>query len=151
MKLNFRKKKLQLTLQLKFNMATGITAEAIQQMIQEALAAQAEVHRKELAAQAAHFQTSSAVPTTPASPTTSSTRSTVPRGTCLNMGSPSSVLYNGLGGTSTSALSKAAVDRASALASASPSSASTQEDLYKLLTMDQSKIEKSLKSERKIR
>ena len=93
-------------------MATGITAEAIQQMIQEALDAQAEVHRKELAAQAAHFQTSSAVPTPPASPTNPSTRSTVPRGTRLNMGSPSSVLYNGLGGTSTLALSKAAVGRA---------------------------------------
>ena len=44
-------------------MATGITAEAIQQMIQEALAVQAEVHRQELVAQAAHFQTYSAVPT----------------------------------------------------------------------------------------
>jgi hypothetical protein len=31
-------------------MATGITAETIQQMIQDALAAQAEIHRKELAA-----------------------------------------------------------------------------------------------------
>ena len=60
------------------------------------------------------------------------------------MGSPSSVLYNGLGGTSKSTLSKAAVGRASALASASSSSTSTQEDFYKLLTMDQSKIEKSL-------
>ena len=112
-------------------------------MIQAALTAQAEAHRKELAAQAARFQTSSAVPTPPASPTNSSTRSTVPR-TRLNMGSPSSVLYNGLGGTSTSALSKAVVGRVSALASASSSSISTQEDLYKLLTMDQSKIEKSL-------
>jgi len=98
-----------------------------------------------LAAQAAHYQTSSAVPSSPASPLNSSTRSTVPRGIRLNMGSPSSVLYNGLGGTSTSAMSKAAVGRASALASASSSSTSPQEDFYKLLTMDQSKIEKSLK------
>jgi len=45
-------------------MATGITAEAINQMIQEALATQAEAHNKELAAklaeQAARFRTSSA-------------------------------------------------------------------------------------------
>ena len=107
------------------------------------MAAQADFHRTELAALAARLQNSpaSAVPTLPASPTNSSTRSTVPR-TRLNMGSPS-VLYNGLGGTSTSAMSKA-VGRASALASASSSSTSTQEDFYKLLTMDQSKIEKSL-------
>ena len=98
-------------------------------ILEEALAAQAEAHRKELAAQAARFQTSSAVPTPPVSPTNSSTRSTVPRGTRLNMGSPSSVLYNGLGGTSTLVLSQAAVGRASALASAASSSASTQEDL----------------------
>ena len=78
-------------------MDTGITAEAIQQMIQDALAAQAETHRKELAAQAAHFRTSSAVPSPPASPTNSSTRSTVPR-TRLSMGSPS-LVFNGLGGT----------------------------------------------------
>ena len=96
-------------------MATGITAEAIQQMIQQALDTQAEAHRKELAAQAVHYQTSSAVPSPPlASPPNSSTRSTVPRGIRLNMGSPSSVFYNGLGGTSTSAMSKAAVGRASA-------------------------------------
>ena len=94
--------------------------------------------------QAARFQNSSAsaAPTTPTSPTGSSTRSTVPR-TRLNMGSPS-LVYNGLGGTSTSAMSKAAVGRASALASASSSSTSPQEDFYKLLTIDQSKIEKSL-------
>jgi hypothetical protein len=55
-------------------MAT-LTAEAVQQMIQDALAAQATVHRDELAAQAAHFRTSSAVPTPPASPPNSSTRS----------------------------------------------------------------------------
>ena len=85
-------KKLQLTLkQLTFNMDTGITAEAIQQMIQQALDTQAEAHRKELAAQAAHYQISSAVPSpAPASPPNSSTRSTVPRGIRLNMGSPSS-------------------------------------------------------------
>ena len=142
--IKIQKKKIQLKLKLTFNMATGITAEAIQQMIQEALAAQAEAHRKELAAQAAHFQTSSAVPTPPSSPTNSSTRSTVPRGIRLNMGSPSSVLYNGLGGTSTSAMSQAAVGPASALASASSSSVSTQEDFYKLLTLDLSKNEKSL-------
>ena len=102
------------------------------------MAAQADTHRTELAALAARFQkfSTSAAPTTPASQTASSTRSTVPR-IRLNMGSPS-LVYNGLGGTSTSALSKAAVDRASS------SLASTQEDLYKLLTMDQSKNEKSL-------
>ena len=59
------------------------------------------------------------------------------------MGSPS-ILYNGLGGTSTSAMSKAALGRESALASASSSSTSTQEDFYKLLIMGQSKTEKSL-------
>ena len=53
------------------------------------------------------------------------------------MGSPS-VLYNGLGGMSKSAMSKAAVGRASALASAFSSSTSTQEEFYKLLTMDNS-------------
>ena len=117
-------------------MATGITEEAIQILIQDALAAQADNHRTELAALAARFQNSSAfaVPTTPASPTASptasSTRSTVPR-THLNMGSPS-LVYNGLGGTSTSALSKAAVGQASALASASSSLTSTQEDFYNL-------------------
>ena len=41
-------------------------------------------------------------------------------------------------------MSKAAMGRASALASASSSSTSTPEDFYKLLTMDQPKIEKSL-------
>ena len=126
-------------------MATGITAEAIQQMIQQALDTQAEAHRKELAAQAAHYQISSAVPPpAPASPPNSSTRSIVPRGIRLNMGSPSSVFYNGLGGTSTSAMSQAAVGRASA----SSSSVSPQEDFYKLLTLDQSKNKKSL-NERK--
>ena len=63
------------------------------------------------------------------------------------MGSPS-LVYNGLGGTSTSAMSKATVSRASALASASSSSTFPQEDSYKMLTLDQSKIEKSL-NERK--
>ena len=79
-------------------MATGsITAEAINQMIQEALATQAEAHKKELAEklaeQAARFRTSSAsaAHTTPvASPTVSSTRLTVPR-TRLYMTSPSLV------------------------------------------------------------
>ena len=78
--------------------------------------------RTELAALAARsLQTppASAVPTSPASPTNSSTRLTVPR-TRLIMGSPS-VFYNGLFST-TSAMSKAAVGRASALASASSSS-----------------------------
>ena len=51
--------------------------------------------------------------TPPGSSTPSSTRSTIPR-TCLNMGSLS-VLYNGPRGTSTSAMSKAAVGRVSAL------------------------------------
>ena len=40
-------------------MATEITAEAIQLMIQDALAAQAVVHRNELATQAARFQQAS--------------------------------------------------------------------------------------------
>ena len=122
----------------------GISEEAIQKLIQDALAAQADTHRTELAALAARFQNSSAsaAPTTLASPIASSTRSTVPR-TRLNMGSPS-LVYNGLGGTSTSAMSKAAVSRAFALALASSSSTSPQEDFYILLTMDQSKIEKAL-------
>jgi len=62
------------TLQLKINintpMATGsITEEAIQKLIQDALAAQADTHRTELAALSARFQNSSAsaAPTTPAS------------------------------------------------------------------------------------
>ena len=90
-------------------MATGVTAEAIQNMIQDALATQAEVHRTELAALAAHFQNSPAlaVRTPPASPR-SSTRSTAKR-TTLDMSS--SLVYNGLGGTSTSAISQAAVYR----------------------------------------
>ena len=81
-------------------MTTGITEDVIQKLIQDALAAQADTHRTELAALAARFQnfSASAAPTTPASPTASSTRSTVPR-TRLNMGSPS-LVYNGLGGTS---------------------------------------------------
>ena len=103
-------------------MATEITAEAIQLMIQDALAAQAVIHRNELATQAARFQqaSSAVVPTPPASPTNSSTRSTVPRAR-LNMGSPS-LVFNGLGGTSTSDMATAAVTRASALAAASSSS-----------------------------
>ena len=90
-------------------MATGITAEAIQKLIQDESAAQAEVHRTELAALAAHLQNSPASPvrTPPASPR-SSTRSTVKR-TTLNMGS--SLVYNGLRGTSTSAISQAAAHR----------------------------------------
>ena len=60
--------------------ASGITEDAIQKLIQDALAAQAYIHRTELPALAARFQNSSAsaAPTTPASPTASSTRSTVP-------------------------------------------------------------------------
>ena len=42
-------------------MATGMTEEAIQKLIQDALAAQADTHRTELAALAARFQNSSAV------------------------------------------------------------------------------------------
>ena len=82
-------------------MATGITEGAIRKLIHDALAVQADINRTELAALAARLPTSpaSAAHTTPASPTHSSTRSTVPR-TRLLMGSPS-VLYNGLGGTST--------------------------------------------------
>ena len=125
-------------------MATGVTAEAIQLMIQEALAAQAEVHRKELATQAARFQTSSAVPTPPASPTNSSTRSTV-KGTRLNMGPPS-LVFNGLGGTSTSEMATAAVARASALAAASSSSNPSQQDFFydSFVARDQTKLELSL-------
>jgi hypothetical protein len=63
------------------------------------------------------------------------------------MGSPQ-IVYNELGGTSTSALSQAAVARATSLASASSSLTSNQENLYQLLTMDQSKNERSL-TERK--
>ena len=128
-------------------MDTGITAEAIQQMIQDALAAQAEIHRKDLAAQAAHFRNSSAVPTPPASPTNSSTRSTV-KGTRLNLGSPS-LVFNGLGGTSTSDMATAAVDRASALAAASSSSNLSQQDFYNSFARDQTKLELSL-IERKV-
>ena len=123
-------------------MANEINAERIQQMIQTALAAQAGIYNKEsadrerilLADFEVRLQHATAVNTTPPASPNSSTLSAVPR-TRLNMGSPS-VLYNGLGGTSTSATSKAAVGRASALASASSSSTSTQEDFYKLLTMD---------------
>ena len=119
-------------------------------MIQEALATQAEAHNKELAEklaeQAARFRTSSAsaAHTTPVacSPTVSSTRSTVPR-TRLNMSSPS-LVFNGLGGTSTSAMATAAVNRASVLASASSSSNPAQEDFYATFARDQTKIEQSL-------
>ena len=129
-------------------MATGITAEAINQMIQEALATQAEAHNKELAAklaeQAARVRTSSAssaAHTTPvASPTASSTRSTVPR-TRLNMSSPS-LVFNALGGTSTSAMATAAATRASAPASSSSNPA--QEDFYATFARDQTKIEKTI-------
>ncbi len=109
-----------------------------------ALAAQAATHRQDMDAQAARLQrpSSSAAPSSPASSTASSTRSTVPR-TRLNMSSPS-LVYNGLGGTSTSVLSQAAVGRASA----SSSSVSSPEDLYKLLTLDQSKNKRSF-TERK--
>jgi len=109
-------------------MATGITEEAIlQKSIQDALVAQADTHRTELATLAARFQNSSAsaVPTPPAYPTASSTRSKVPR-TRLHMGSPS-LVYNGLGGTSTSLISQAAVHRHT---SAVPVSTSTPEDFY---------------------
>ena len=130
--------------------AAKVTAEQVQEMIQTALAAQATIHQRDSDtrewALITEFETrllkATAINKTPPGSSTSSTRSTVPR-TCLNMGSQS-VLYNGLGGTSTSAMSNAAVGRASALASASSSSTSTQEEFYKLLTMDQSKIEKSL-------
>ena len=128
MKLKFEKiKTLQLKLTLTFAMATGITEEDIQKLIQDALAAQAYIHRTELPALAARFQNSSAsaAPTTPAYPAATSTRSTVPR-TRLNMGSPS-LIYNGLGGTSTSAISQAAVHRHT---SAVPVSTSTPEDFY---------------------
>jgi hypothetical protein len=78
-------KKIQLKSTLTFDMATaGITEEAIQQMIQDAvaaaLAAQAATHRQDMDAQAARLQrpSSSAAPSSPASSTASSTRSTVP-------------------------------------------------------------------------
>jgi hypothetical protein len=113
-------------------------------MIQDALAAQAVIHRKELATQAARFQqaSSSAVPTPPASPTISSTRSTVPRAR-LNMGSPS-LVFNGLGGTSTSDMATAAVTRASVLAAASSSSNPSQQEFYDSFVRDQTKLELSL-------
>ena len=118
-------------------------------MIQTALTAQAKIYQQESESKEralikdfeARLLKATAVNKTPPGSPTSSTRSTV-RKTCLNMGS--SVIYNGLGGTSTSAMSKAAVGRASALASASSSSTSTQEDFYKTFSMDQTKIEKSL-------
>ena len=134
-------------------MASGFTEEAIKILIQQALTAQAEIHRKELAEQTrvsaeivARLQrsSSSAVRTPPLSPSSKST--TVPRAR-LDMGSPQ-IVYNELGGTSTSALSQAAVARATGLASASSSLTSNQENLYQLLTMDQSKNERSL-TERK--
>ena len=114
-------------------------------MIQTALAAQAEIYNKEsadrerilLADFEVRLRNATAVNNTPPASPNSSIRSTIPK-ICLNMGSP--ILYNGLGGTSTSAMTKAAVSRASTLASASSSSSSTQEGSYKLLTMDQSKI-----------
>ena len=131
-------------------MATAkITTEQVQEMIQPALAAQATIHQKESEfrerALVKDFEdrllkSTTAVKTLPRSPTCS-TRSTVNK-TCLNMGT--SVTYNGLGGTSTSAMSKAAVSRASALASTSSSSTSDQEDFYKAFSMDQTKIENSL-------
>ena len=124
-------------------MATGITAEAIQQMIQDALAAQAEIHRKELAALVARLQNSSAVPTPPASPTNSSDRSSVKKGTRLNMGSPS-LVFNDLGGTSTSEMATAAVARAFALATASSSSNLSQQNSYDSFARDQTKLEQSL-------
>ena len=100
-------------------MANEINAERIQLMIQTALAAQVEVYAKESADRERilladfevrlpqHDTAVNHTPPPPASPN-SSTRSTIPK-ICLNMGSPS-ILYNGLGGTSTSALSKAAAN-----------------------------------------
>ena len=128
-------------------MATGITAEAIQQMIQHALDTQAEAHKKDLAdqltAQAARFKaSSSAAHATPVASPHSSTRSTVPR-TRLNMGSPS-LVFNGLGGTSTSDMATAAVARASTLAAASSSSNLSQQDFYDSFARDQTKLEQSL-------
>jgi len=125
-------------------MASGFTEEAIKILIQQALTAQAEIHRKELAEQTrvsdeivARLQrsSSSAVRTPPLSP--SSTRTTVPRAR-LDMGSPQ-IVYNELGGTSTSALSQAAVARATGLASASSSLTSKGESLS---TLDDGSIQK---------
>ena len=99
------------------------------------------IHRTESAALAAHLQNSPASAvrnTTPPVSPRSSTRSTVKRIT-LNIGS--SVVYNRLGGTSNSAISKAVVHRHT---SAVPVSTSTPEDFYKLFSMDQTKIAKSL-------
>ena len=126
-------------------MKSRMHAERIQHMIQTALAAQAEVYKKEsadrertlLADFEVRLRHATAVTTPPASPNLS-TRSTVKR-TTLDTGA--SLVYNGLGGTSTSAISQAAVHRHT---SAVPASTSTPEDFYKLFSMDQTKIEKSL-------
>ena len=96
-------------------MANEINAERIQHMIQTALAAQGEVYKKEsadrertlLADFEVRLRHATAVTTPPASPNLS-TRSTVKR-TTLDMGS--SLVYNGLGDTSTSAISQAAAHR----------------------------------------
>ena len=70
----------------------------------------------------------------------SSTRSTIKR-TTLDV--DSSLLYkNGLGGTSTSAISQAAVNRHTS--AVPPSTTSAQEDFYKIFSMDQTKIERSI-------
>ena len=59
------------------------------------------------------------------------------------MGSPS-LVFNGLGGTSTSEMATAAVARASALAAVSSSSNPSQQDFYDSFARDQTKLELSL-------
>ena len=126
-------------------MANEINAKHIQQIIQTALAVQTEAHKKESADREdilfADFEDrlrrATAVKTPPASPG-SSTRSTVKR-TTLDMGSL--LVYNGLGGSSTSAISQAAALRHTSAAS---SSTSAQEEFYQIFSMDQTKLERSL-------
>ena len=90
--------------------ASKLTAEQVQEMIQTALAAQATIHQRDSdtreRALIKDFETrllkATVVNKTPPGSPTSSTGSkvlTVPR-TCLNM--ETSIIYNGLGGTSNS-------------------------------------------------
>ena len=126
-------------------MANEINVERTQQMIQTALAAQTEAYKTEFADRERilladfddRLRRATAVKAPPSSPD-SSTRSTVKR-TTLDM--DSSLVYNGLGGTSTSAISQAVVNRHT---SAVPPSTSAQEDFYKIFSMDQTKVERSL-------
>ena len=129
-----------------------MTTEEIQEMIQEALIEEAKVHKKETKARETamledfedRLQAATAVSTPPGSHTSSTSPV---RRTSLLMGS--SICYNGLGGTSTSAISQAATKRTSTLASAASASSSSpstsvEEDYYKTFSVDQTKIKESL-------